>query len=165
MIPDWYTSVYQVVTSTELSHMLLISVYTCIVLCTISLRLLTFLPTHSTSGGSNERMCGANHSLYALQADSGRQARSVFSTAVHPPVCVSVLFQLSPSLPPSPLPPSPPPPSPGVLFSGVSVVEASCTLLASVIYNSLYPVTRVVFPGLIFYLMAAALLIPLGLIL
>lgn len=49
----------------------------------------------------------------------------------------------------------------GVLFSGVSVVEAICTLLASVIYNSLYPVTRSVFPGLVFYLMAGALLIPL----
>jgi PCFT/HCP family folate transporter-like MFS transporter 1/3 len=52
----------------------------------------------------------------------------------------------------------------GVLFSGVSVVEAVCTLLASVIYNSLYPVTRQVLPGLIFYLMAGALLVPLTLI-
>jgi MFS family permease len=51
----------------------------------------------------------------------------------------------------------------GVLFSGVSVVEAVCTLLASVIYNSLYPATRSVSPGLVFFLMAGALLVPLSL--
>ena len=43
------------------------------------------------------------------------------------------------------------------------MVESSCTLLASVIYNSLYPVTREIAPGLIFFLMAATLLTPLGL--
>ena len=48
----------------------------------------------------------------------------------------------------------------GVLFSGVSVIEASCTLLASVIYNALFPVTVKVHPGLCFFIMAASLVVP-----
>ena len=48
----------------------------------------------------------------------------------------------------------------GVLFSGVSVVQAVCSLLASVIYNLVYPATREVNPGLCFFIMSAALTLP-----
>ena len=48
----------------------------------------------------------------------------------------------------------------GVLFSGVSVVEAACTLVASVLYNALYPATSKISPGFCFFVMSAALIIP-----
>ena len=44
-------------------------------------------------------------------------------------------------------------------------MEASCTLLASVIYNALYPATLDIYPGFSFLVMAAALVIPFILIL
>ena len=52
----------------------------------------------------------------------------------------------------------------GILFSGISVVESTCMLLASVIYNAIYPVTRQINPGFCFYLMAGCLIIPFALI-
>ena len=42
----------------------------------------------------------------------------------------------------------------------MGVLQAVCTLLASVIYNSLYPATREINPGLCFFIMAATLTIP-----
>ena len=48
----------------------------------------------------------------------------------------------------------------GMLFSGIGVVEATCTLVASVLYNSIYPVTREVYPGLCFFIMAVGLALP-----
>ena len=53
----------------------------------------------------------------------------------------------------------------GVLFSSIAMVEASCSLLASVIYNALYPATRHITPGFSFFVMAATLTIPFTLIL
>jgi len=53
----------------------------------------------------------------------------------------------------------------GVLFSGISIVEATCTLLGSLIYNALYPATIRIHPGMCFFVMAVALLIPFILIL
>ena len=51
----------------------------------------------------------------------------------------------------------------GVLFSGVGVVESACDLLASVIYNSLYPAVKKISPGFCFFIMAIALIVPLAL--
>ncbi len=48
----------------------------------------------------------------------------------------------------------------GMLFSGIGVVEASCTLVASVLYNSIYPLTREIYPGLCFFIMAIGLSLP-----
>ena len=53
----------------------------------------------------------------------------------------------------------------GILFSGVGVVESTCTMAASVIYNALYPATRQVHHGFCFFLMAGTLAIPFVLIL
>jgi hypothetical protein len=48
----------------------------------------------------------------------------------------------------------------GMLFSGIGVVEATCTLVASVLYNSIYPLTREIYPGLCFFIMAIGLSLP-----
>ena len=37
------------------------------------------------------------------------------------------------------------------MFSGLSVIEALCILVASSIYNALYPVTYKVYPGFCFF--------------
>jgi len=52
----------------------------------------------------------------------------------------------------------------GVMYSSLSVIESTCTLLASVIYNTLYPFTYTIHPGMCFFIMAAALLVPLLLV-
>jgi PCFT/HCP family folate transporter-like MFS transporter 1/3 len=56
-----------------------------------------------------------------------------------------------------------PPNQQGVMFSGLSIIEAFCMLAASSLYNALYPVTYPVYPGLCFFMMSlcVALLIPL----
>ena len=51
----------------------------------------------------------------------------------------------------------------GVLFSGVSIVEAACLLLASVVYNKLFPATYHIHHGFCFFLMAASVAIPFSL--
>ena len=43
------------------------------------------------------------------------------------------------------------------MFSGLSVIEALCILVASSIYNALYPVTYKVYPGFCFFIMALCL--------
>lgn len=48
----------------------------------------------------------------------------------------------------------------GVLFSSVGIIESICTLLASVIYNSTYPVTRTIHHGFSFFMMGLALILP-----
>jgi hypothetical protein len=49
---------------------------------------------------------------------------------------------------------------PGILFSSVGIIESVCTLLASVIYNSTYPVTRTIHHGFTFFMMGVALVLP-----
>lgn len=56
-----------------------------------------------------------------------------------------------------------PPDAKGVLFSGVSIVEAACLLLASVVYNKLFPATYHIHHGFCFFLMAASVAIPFSL--
>ena len=48
----------------------------------------------------------------------------------------------------------------GQLFAFVASVENVCVLLGSVIFNSLYPITRLIFRGLIFELCAVLLCCP-----
>eukprot|EP00731_Ephydatia_muelleri_P028076 Em0019g949a len=48
----------------------------------------------------------------------------------------------------------------GVLFSGIGVVESICSLCASALYNSLFPLAQRVTPGFCFSIMAGTLLIP-----
>ncbi|XP_078682545.1 lysosomal proton-coupled steroid conjugate and bile acid symporter SLC46A3-like isoform X2 [Branchiostoma floridae x Branchiostoma belcheri] len=52
----------------------------------------------------------------------------------------------------------------GALFSVVSSIEVMSQLLASVLFNNLYPATLNFFPGLCFLLMAGSLIIPLGIL-
>ena len=49
----------------------------------------------------------------------------------------------------------------GVVFSGIASVETMCSLLATLLYNALYPVMRTVYPGMCFHVMAISLIIPL----
>jgi len=49
----------------------------------------------------------------------------------------------------------------GVVFSGIASVETICSVLASLLYNALYPVIRKLYPGLCFHVMAASLFVPL----
>ena len=41
----------------------------------------------------------------------------------------------------------------GVMFSGLSVIEAACTIVSSSLYNSLFPLTYSLYPGLCFFMM------------
>ena len=49
----------------------------------------------------------------------------------------------------------------GVVFSGIASVETICLVLASLLYNALYPVMRTVYPGMCFHVMAISLIVPL----
>lgn len=49
----------------------------------------------------------------------------------------------------------------GVMFAVLSVLQTAATILASVLYNSVYPPTREVWPGLSFIIMAVTLVPPL----
>ena len=48
----------------------------------------------------------------------------------------------------------------GKLFAMVASIENICTLLGSIIFNSLYPLTRSVFRGMILEVAAGTLIIP-----
>jgi len=48
----------------------------------------------------------------------------------------------------------------GKMFAFVAIMEDLCTLFASILFNSLYPLTRPIFHGFIFVLAAALLIIP-----
>ena len=49
----------------------------------------------------------------------------------------------------------------GVIFSGIASVETICLVLASLLYNALYPLMRTVYPGMCFHVMATSLIVPL----
>lgn len=55
----------------------------------------------------------------------------------------------------------------GIMFSGLSVIEASCIIVSSSLYNSLFPLTYSIYPGLCFFMIGACsiLVIPLMLFL
>ena len=49
----------------------------------------------------------------------------------------------------------------GVMFAAQSILQTAATLFASVLYNSVYPPTRTILPGMSFLLMAGTLVPPL----
>jgi len=48
----------------------------------------------------------------------------------------------------------------GVVFSGLASIEMVCLVLASTLYNAIYPLMRKLYPGLCFHIMAASLSLP-----